>query len=121
MVLKKHTGITYTLIGILLPFFGSVCLASANGHNPFLSNSIYQPEKAISFQNDEIPASKLVIKQDVDFIYRLKNDRFLYRKYPNIKGSLSNQLPYSELFSASSFLLVPKPAYYNYLFMFKPF
>ena len=120
MDLKKHTGITFTIIGILLPFFGSVCLASAGGHRLLFSGSTHQAEKSITFQKDEIPLSKSLVRQDVDFIHRLKNDRFLYRKFPNNSGLSLNHIPHPE----SSFLLfhlVPKPAYYNYLFMFKPF
>lgn len=120
MALKKHTGITFTLIGILLPFFGSVCLASTGGFNSFSSGSIPQAEKLITFQKDEIPVSKSLIRQDVDFIHRLKNDRFLSRKFPNLNSLSLSYIPHPE----SSFLpfhLVPKPAYYIYLFMFKPF
>lgn len=120
MALKKHTGITFTLIGILLPFFGSVCLASAGGSNPFLSVPIDHAEKAIAFEKQEVPGSESMVKQDVDFIHRLKNDRFLYRKFPVLNGASLSYIPHPEL-SPSQFIFVPKPAYYNYLFMFKPF
>lgn len=120
MAFKKHTGITFTLIGILLPFFGSVCLASAGGSDPFLSVPIDHAEKAIAFEKQEVPGSESMVKQDVDFIHRLKNDRFLYGKFPHLNGTLLNYVPHPEL-SLAGFYLVPKPAYYNYLFMFKPF
>ena len=120
MTVKNHTGITFTLIGILLPFFGSVCLASSGGFNKILSGTIHHSEKAIAFEKQEAPGSKSIVKQDVDFIYRLKNDRFLCRKFPSVNGALVNYAPHPES-SLSQFYLVPKPAYYNYLFMFKPF
>lgn len=120
MVGKKHTGISFTLIGILLPFFGSVCLASANGYSKFLSGSINHSEKVIAFEKQEAPGSKCMVKQDVDFIHRLKNDLFYYRRFPNGNGVLLNYAPHPET-SLLQFYLVPKPAYYNYLFMFKPF
>ena len=117
---KKHTGITLTLIGMLLPFFGSACLASASGFDSFRSGFIPKAEKSITFQKDEIPSSKSLIRQDVDYIHRLKNDRSVHRKFVNLINFTFNHItsPESSLLELN---LVPKPAYYNYLFMLKPF
>ncbi len=121
MVLKKHTaGITYTIIGMLFPFFSSVCLASSEGNNLFSSNYVNLSENSISIQKDEVPQSDLFIKPDIDFINRLKNYRIFYRNDHFPGGVELNYIPHPEVLP-STFILVPRPAYYNYLFMFKPF
>ena len=120
MAFKNHTGITFSLIGILIPFLGTVCLASTRYCNTVFSGSIHESEKTISLQESKTPVSRSVVKQDVEFIHRLKNDHSIYGNYSHIDGASLNDSIHPKFFPAL-FTLVPKPAYYNYLFMFKPF
>ena len=120
MTINKHNGITFTLIGLLLPFFGSVCLASGLRYNKFISGSIDYAEETVAFEKQEIPGSKSGVKQGVDFINRLQKNHFLYTKFSAPDTELLNDTPQDEALLLP-FYLVPKPAYYNYLFMLKPF
>ena len=120
MTLKIHTGITFTIFGILLPFFGSVCLASTSGYHQFLSRSLQLSEQEIAFDKQDAPASASHLRQDLDFIHRLKNNRFLPGSLSEINGEETTYLLPSESSFIKSYL-VPKPGYYYYLFLFKPF
>lgn len=120
MLFKNHTGITFSLIGILIPFLGTVCMASTRYNIPYFSGPIHESEKAIALEESKTPVSRSVVKQDVEFIHRLKNDHFIYGNNSYVYNSSLNYSLHPKIFPAL-FSLVPKPAYYNHLFLFKPF
>lgn len=120
MVLKKHIGFTRTLIGILIPLFSTVCLASTSVNQAVSFSSINQTDNSSTLQKEEIPPSDLSIKPDVNFINRLMIYRLFFRNDRFVDGNELKHIPQLESFF-TSFFSVPRPAYYNYLFMFKPF
>jgi hypothetical protein len=121
MVFKRNTaGLIYTIIGILLPFFNSVCLASSVGNTYFSYNYNDVSESSIYFQRDQAPLSDISIKRDTDFINRIKNYRLFYRTNSFLNQGEMIGFPPAKSFYSPLFV-APRPAYYNYLFMFKPF
>lgn len=120
MVLKKHIGLTCILVGFLITLFSTVCLASTGIDKPVSCSPVNLTDNALTLQNEDIPGTDMSIKQNVDFIYRLKNYRLFNRNDCFIGGNELNRILHQEIFIAP-FFSVPRPAYYNYLFMFKPF
>lgn len=119
MKLKKHIGFTCTLIGIMIPLFGTVSSASNGGKNTISYSSIHFTE-ITSVNKEEVPLSDNSIKQDIDFINRLKTFQLSFRYDRTMNRDKLNRISPSEPLLVSSFS-VPRPAYYNFLFMFKPF
>ena len=120
MAKRNHTGITFTLMGILLPILGTVCLASARQSNLYLSDSINESEHLILMQEEQVPSTRILHKKGVHFTQRVKNNQAVYRDDLTIYTSSLNHTLLFGSFSAP-FNILPKPAYYTYLFMLKPF
>ena len=120
MLLKKFTHINCTLIGLLLPFISTVCLGSSGGKNFKNINYFDISESSISVNNGQDFVSKNGGVKDIDFIKRGGNFRILDGKGHYVLKLIIQPRIHSDLRITSAFL-VPKPAYYNFLFMFKPF
>ena len=121
MVLNRNTaGLIYTIIGIFLPFFSSVCIASSVGNTYSSYNYDDGSESSFNFQRDQTPQSDISVKRDIDFINRIKNHRLFFGPNSFINQVEMRGVPHAKSFFSPLFV-VPRPAYYNYLFMFKPF
>ena len=120
MIIKRNIRLTRNLIGILIPLFSTVCLATNVGYKPVSYTSINLGGNSPTLQKENIPENDRSIRQNVDFIYRLKNYRLYNWNYNFLGGEVLHGIPYPESFPTPYFS-VPRPAYYNYLFMFKPF
>lgn len=125
MVLIKYTGLSFTLIGILVPFFSTVGMTNQNNcsvseGNDFSVSALKIPAESVSTEYAKVQVFKLSAKKDVDFIVRLQKKS---RRFNNtLSGQIKDfQVTINALSNYCSIPKIRKPDYYHFLYMFKPF
>lgn len=123
MIFRKHTAFTYAIIGILLPFFNSVCFASTPALKEIKKGAEFFcraiSENPALIENEKFRIDQFAFDPDTDFIFRIQK-QFLVNKKPETSTGIYLNTSWPKN-SYISFTQVPRPAYYNFLFMFKPF
>ena len=120
MILKKPFGLSCTIIGILIPLFSTVCIGSTGGAESFSLQTIHVSGISSTILKVENPRSENSLQQDIHFIHRVKKNGYFLKADRAIERNKFNCLSPTESSFVSSFP-VRRPAYYNYLFRFKPF